>query len=122
MDGYVSVSVAAVLPEIRDHSIRQASRFTYQCFLTCELSKEFIERDMQELIVMNNIVQTTRQFEFPELTKSTLQYRPTLSMPLLTANVVINYSCIQAVSPRTSLLWYNDFERSGFRGFNSQFF
>ena len=119
MDGYGSVSVAAVLPEIRDHSIRQASHFTCQCFVTCELSKE---RDMQELIVMNIIVQTTRQFEFPELTKSTLQYRPTLSMPLLTANVVINYSCIQAVSPRTSLLWYNDFERSGFRGFNSQFF
>ena len=81
MDEYISVSVAAVRPEIREHSRNQALLYTCQCFLTSVLLKEVIKRDKQELAMLNNIVETTSRVEITAITKSNLQYRVNLSMP-----------------------------------------
>ena len=80
-------------------------------------SKKNIEPDEEELVILSNIVETASQLEISSVMKSILQFRVMLYMPVLAEEVIIRNSHIKEVSPRTLLLWYNEFDKSGYRGF-----
>ena len=112
---YVPASLLAVPNEVQQRSLKQESRFILQCFLTRELFGHLVERDASELIILNRIV--TTEADLKGLLKSTFEHRTIFSMPLLAETVVIKNSHIQNITPRTLLRWFNDFEKSNYRGF-----
>ena len=74
-------------------------RYTYQCLLTSVLLKEVIKRDKQELVMLNDIVETTSRVQITAITKTSMHYCATFSMPLLAENVIINNSDVKSVTP-----------------------
>ena len=93
------------------------SRFNGQCFVTGELIKLLIERDREELLILNNITSTTSHSNFTAIVNEASYHRALSPMPLLAEKVVINNKHIKQLSPRTLLLWFNKFEKSKYRGF-----
>ena len=117
LDENVPVTIVAVNEDIREQSAKQLSRFNGQCFVTGELIKLLVERDREELLILNNITSTTSHSNFTAIANEASYHRALSLMPLLAEKVVVSNKHIKQLSPRTLLLWFNKFEKSKYRGF-----
>ena len=83
IDEYVPVSLAAVPAGIRQRSRKEESRFISQCFVTSEICRQLVQRDTDEIIMLNRIDSTTNETNLSEIVKTAMEHRISLSMPLL---------------------------------------